>query len=797
MYWELLIIMLIAIFGTIGGWITINYFKKTRENETKQKEIPMFNHDGAIENCAQDILGRKGYAKKLASAISDWAGPESIVISLNGKWGSGKTSIINCALDFIETKLSENKRPTIIKFNPWFFSGQNKLTEYFLSSISKELKLGSDKDDYQAAKDIEELIKLLSSKKTNKLLEVIHSKLLLIFSLSGFTISNFLENNIKTILLISSTAILFFEVIKELLINIKILRWKKPKTLKQIKYSIATNLSNRQNKLLIVLDDIDRLDPEETMQIFKLIKSNADFPNTIYLLAFQKDIVESKINNFSKIDGRDFLNKIIQIPFNIPKVKKEKILSFLKEELDKWIKDLPDSFDILYDKDHWIEIYHYGFKHFFNNLRDVKRFLNSYKFNLSIMINRESFEINPTDLMALETIRLFCPDFFTFMRDNKSVFLDDSGLEYALLEEKNDKSRKEIIEKHISDEFGESKDFLTNLITYMFPQLSSLLLNKHRAEDKDKWLYKLRICHEACYDAYFSLYPGGDEKGITKLEINELITFSTDIVKFRAKIEEYVKDNRINTVINMLRINLVHNESIEKSDELVFNILTVMFDISNYELIKPLESIFDDRRIRYAGIVYDLLAFSENQTSKYELIKKVMNRTNSIFACVSITANQEYQLENHEQKHGVSSPILNREQIDELKLLCIKKLSDSSIQDKLIDENYYTYIIHHWQIWSTSDDFDTYLNQIINDDLKFVNFLTKFWSNSQQEQGYEIVEKPKLNLKDLDSIIPLSEIKSKIETIESNNFELYNEEKLKIVTYKIDDYVAEKAIKKK
>ncbi|MCD4819478.1 MAG: KAP family NTPase [Candidatus Cloacimonetes bacterium] len=100
----------------------------------------MFNyHDGPIISCEDDIIGIKRYSEKFGEAISNWKKKESLVITLNGKWGSGKTSIINCAVEHIENNIED--KPTIIRFNSWEFSNQNKITEHFFNEISKNLKL--------------------------------------------------------------------------------------------------------------------------------------------------------------------------------------------------------------------------------------------------------------------------------------------------------------------------------------------------------------------------------------------------------------------------------------------------------------------------------------------------------------------------------------------------------------------------------------------------------------------------------------------------------------------------------
>ena len=55
----------------------------------------MFSHDRAIEKSVDDLLGRKNFAERLAETISRYNSSESLVIALNGNWGSGKSSVIN------------------------------------------------------------------------------------------------------------------------------------------------------------------------------------------------------------------------------------------------------------------------------------------------------------------------------------------------------------------------------------------------------------------------------------------------------------------------------------------------------------------------------------------------------------------------------------------------------------------------------------------------------------------------------------------------------------------------------
>ncbi|HFF4710954.1 TPA: P-loop NTPase fold protein, partial [Acinetobacter baumannii] len=96
------------------------------------------------------------------------------------------------------------------------------------------------------------------------------------------------------------------------------------KTLSEIRAELKEELRSLESPILIVMDDLDRLNTSELRMIFQLIKANTDFPNVTFLLLFQKTIVENKLTDKTQ-SGKEYLEKIIQVPFNIPKAEVSKV----------------------------------------------------------------------------------------------------------------------------------------------------------------------------------------------------------------------------------------------------------------------------------------------------------------------------------------------------------------------------------------------------------------------------------------------------------------------------------------
>ena len=81
--------------------------------------------------------------------------------------------------------------------------------------------------------------------------------------------------------------------------------------------NINLELTKLSKKIVIVIDDIDRLDKDETRLIMKLVKMTANFPNTIFLLAYDRQRVVERLEE-DGWPGEEKKKKIIQVSFTLP-----------------------------------------------------------------------------------------------------------------------------------------------------------------------------------------------------------------------------------------------------------------------------------------------------------------------------------------------------------------------------------------------------------------------------------------------------------------------------------------------
>ena len=118
----------------------------------------------------------------------------------------------------------------------------------------------------------------------------------------------------------------------------RLIRQKK-KDVQDIKKKVASRIAKQSRRILIVIDDIDRLTGEEIRQLFRLVKAVADFPNVLYLLAFDKEVVIKALDEFHGIPGKEYLEKIVQVPFELPSADKAEIRPLFFERLSVILRD--------------------------------------------------------------------------------------------------------------------------------------------------------------------------------------------------------------------------------------------------------------------------------------------------------------------------------------------------------------------------------------------------------------------------------------------------------------------------
>lgn len=450
----------------------------------------ILSSDASLYNPKDDRLGYASFAKHLASAISKATPMDGLVIAIYGSWGYGKSTLLNFTEYYLQNGPEEDK-PLVIRFNPWWFSGREDLIKHFFEQL--QAGLSNSQCLINRFKEVSDSI----AKYMDALAEA---------PLPHSWLVKFLARCLRT--------------------------FAKPKDLTRLKKAVTDALKKRGGKILMIIDDLDRLTKEEIREIVSLVKAVADFPNVIYLLAFDKTIVAKALNGLH-LGGESYLEKIVQLPLELPLPDSLGLEKLFLEMIDA-ICEIPANES--FDTERWGNIYSKWIKHFLLSPRDVIRLTNVLRFSYPPVKG----EVNPIDFISIETLRVFLPAIYDTIRKNPDSFIGTVDELGAFGPKPN--AIRPFHDSWLNSLEGK-KDLVKGLMCDLFPILETVWENRnHRDSEVIQWRKSWRICSPDYFPVYFrSSIPEG---GMSNLEMKSILALSTDSKVFADKLSELAKQKR-------------------------------------------------------------------------------------------------------------------------------------------------------------------------------------------------------------------------------------------------------------
>ena len=354
----------------------------------------MLNSDLPIQGAAEDKLNRSTFADDLAQAIMSRDTPEGLVIGMYGKWGSGKTSVINMVVEKLDLYNSRTEQKIVImRFNPWLCADPKQLISQFFKQLSSVIK-----EQYPKHPDFKNICGYMDNYAD-------------VYDFAGTLVQLANLPLLGALLKIGS---------KRVADKAK----KKNDNLQGIKDEINANLKKHKLRLVVTIDDIDRLSNDEIASVFQLVKSLADFPFTTYILAFDREIVIEALKKVQNGDGSEYLEKIVQVPYDLPMADANNICEIFLNKLNAIVKNIPEE---EWDREHWDDMFYYGIRHYLNTVRDAVRYINSFSLKYSMLKN----EVNIIDLIGLTCLQVFEPDTYSILQFHEETLCGSGNGTYS------------------------------------------------------------------------------------------------------------------------------------------------------------------------------------------------------------------------------------------------------------------------------------------------------------------------------------------------------------------------------
>jgi energy-coupling factor transporter ATP-binding protein EcfA2 len=402
--------------------------------------------DRAIESPEDDLFKRSSFVNRLVSSLvvdyEHYSIAAGVTVGLIGPWGTGKSSILN----LIERELAAQYPNSIcVRFNPWLVSGHQELIGQFFSEFvsvlqgNRELRTNA----YELIDDLKAYGRLIGG--------------IADLALPGLGV---FPNGLAGLL------------------ERQILRGR---SLEALHTSISDSLGRIRVPVVVLIDELDRVEDAEVRAVARLINAVAGFPRVSYLVAYDWERVTEALDGgvSNRGRGRRYLEKIIQHQVAMPDLSSVEVTDFFQDALDGYSAELslPESYS---DDDRYKRLLFIVVPGIISTLRDAKRVVGSF----SILRRIVGAEVNWVDLLGWVVICEKYPDVRRSILDHQEYVAEDAFTRMYLAWRQSDGKSKDASDHLEAIGVSDSEEFysesLVGLLGLLFPSLNKL------GEEKDR-----------------------------------------------------------------------------------------------------------------------------------------------------------------------------------------------------------------------------------------------------------------------------------------------------------------------
>lgn len=448
----------------------------------------MFEADKPIRHVENDEYDRKKYVDNLAYAILTDDDSEGLIVGVEGEWGSGKTSIKNMLIERLQQMPLPSCKTHLIEFDAWMYSRSGEMVSALFSEISAGLS--PRLEWYQR-------LRVRLSGYGGAFKHVVQLGLDILGACSS-------PANVSIGIAVISWG---FQALSEEFSNDalqgKALPGKGMGTvnrLHQTKDALRENLKSQSDRIVVFIDDLDRLLDDEIGSLIQAVKAVGDLPHVTYVLFYDKSYVAQALDKVSHDRGAEFLEKIVQIPAVVPELSFNDLHKSLKNEILRigWRDNL--SFGREQD------IFNQCICPFIRSKRDMMRFLNDFRLYYAALGD----DVELLDLAGITALRIFCSELYQWVFEKRNYltdleFVDNNSGMYVDRQRKKQKT----LEHEIQDarDAGIFNGFPANwkeIVRVLFPFANKALGKQNLSRVPDSYR---AICKKDHVDTYFRLVP--------------------------------------------------------------------------------------------------------------------------------------------------------------------------------------------------------------------------------------------------------------------------------------------------
>lgn len=358
--------VLISIPPILGLLLVLRAFR-ARYVSFSEKHTPFFISDQEGTRKAQDLLGFADNAERFAERVLNNDSRESVVFGVDGPWGIGKSTFVNYCIETWEEEKYIDK-VAVYKFSPLQYEDRENLLDKFVDGLVATIQKGSFVPEIQPL--VSKYSRLIKPKST--------------FSLFGLEIELPLGTR--------SVDDAFVE--------------------------LEAALKDSSKKIVVVVDDLDRLTFSAITDVLYAIKKSFTLPNVSYVLCYDTEnvgVFNEKNADAEKV--REFLEKFVNVKITVF-VDSKNLENFISDSskavlgVDEWVYQSNTQLALRGLREILQSPEYYNYVPFIGDLRKIKRYINILKLFELEKIDHVNSDLNAQDLAHLLLIYINYPNIF-------------------------------------------------------------------------------------------------------------------------------------------------------------------------------------------------------------------------------------------------------------------------------------------------------------------------------------------------------------------------------------------------
>lgn len=463
--------------------------------------LPVGDHP--IDNPDEDVLGRDVVAAALADELLTIDASQGVVAAITGPWGTGKTSLLNLTA----RRLRSAEGVRVVDFNPWLFSGAEELASAFLGELARELR------------HLEPARRRWRRRSAGV----------------ADTVAEY------------SAALYAVGFIPGAASARQALHGLGKRTASQLRGDTSLNarrdaavdaLSRLDGRVVVLVDDIDRLTRDELRHLFRMVRLTASFPNVVYLLSLDRKVVAEALSD-AGFAGGEYLEKILSLTCAVPTGQPEVFRAAWLDSLNALLEQHPVG---PIDEDAFGRVQLQILDPLMRTLRDAKRVLTS----LPVAMRTAGSEVAFADLVALESLRVLAPDLHAALPDCSRAFttLRDNYLP------QQDKEHGDRVSRFVAADVRHDGKVARAVVEVLFPAAAHHLGGATwAAGSSTAWRRERRVADVGVLEYYLSrqLAPGVASRARLDRIVQDLATLDSGRMALAA-----VPDEELENVLEQL-----------------------------------------------------------------------------------------------------------------------------------------------------------------------------------------------------------------------------------------------------